>query len=577
MLSEPGANGQLQMDIQIDKGFFVYENRISLKAKPKSENIRIQLGDLRLSPILEFVDPVSKKKTKGISEKAQLTVAYEFDYESTDLPAAIDFEFKYQACTKTVCLFPVTETISVPLRVQSAGVSKAFLQASRSNSNLDRAGELENQSWFESLFLDFSELDQQGELPTSLWFFVFVFLAGVLTSFTPCIFPMIPITVSILGVSSTSETVSFGRRLFRSLSYVFGIATTYTGLGILAALSGSLFGSLLAHPVFNLVLFLIFFTMSLFMLEVFHFPQIRGVEKITPKWLQSSGNLFGAYVSGLVAGTVASPCVGPILFSLLALIAKTQDVYTGGMALFVFALGLGQIFILIGLSAHTLKLLPRSGSWLLLVNAIFGLTMGLVAFYYLQFAIPKSLSLLGAGLFFVIYSFWSGSLLPTAGPAKKILGIATLCLGLLGLIWSQVESPNKDLKPLTWYSLNAQTFSLAQEQNKPMLVDFYADWCAACIEFEEITFQADQVYKLLSEEFILVRVDATRLTPEIERIQKEYKVLSLPTLIFLGPNGAELLKSRVNGFEGADQFLGRLESILALRGPPAPGNKLRKD
>ena len=203
--------------------------------------------------------------------------------------------------------------------------------------------------------------------------FFLIYISGVLTSFTPCVYPMIPITAGYIGAHSEKNKM---HGFLLSLCYVFGLALTYTVLGIIAALSGRLFGVISTHPVTYGIVAVVIFLLGLNMLGVFELRipvfQIKNVK---------SGGWFGALFIGLVSGLILSPCTAPVLFILLGFVATTKQVAYGGILMFIFAFGMGTLLILVGTFAGIVATLPKSGSWMKSIKKFFGVMMLVFAGY----------------------------------------------------------------------------------------------------------------------------------------------------------------------------------------------------
>lgn len=535
-----GANGLVTFEIQLADGFFAYEDKFKIESQD------FKLAQLKLEPVVEFFDPVSKKTSKGFkggTQSGKLTAQFEV-LPNRDHPSQLTFNLTYQACTETYCLFPTTEKVTIPV---------VWEAHSRSATTIET---------------QFEQAQQQGLIAV----LVFLFIAGFLTSLTPCIFPMIPITISILGVSGQQKSTL--QRLLLSLFYVLGIALTYAALGVIAASTGQLFGSLISHPLFNLALVLVFFASALSMMGLIHLPLPQGLQRLLKK-TSDKKTYSAAFISGLVAGTVASPCVGPVLIGVLAYVAQTQDIQLGFLYLFVFALGLGQIFIAIGLFSQVLNYLPKAGGWMSAVNQVFGLMLGGVAFYFLSFVIGHSPALFFAGIALTAIAFYWPTFEPGSRNLVRLPGLIAMTLGLTLIAWhtqSSLQSLNGSAVPsesdilnseFEWQPYSEETLLKASADGKAVMIDFYADWCAACIEFEKLTFPQPEVAEILKSQFVLIKYDATQPSAEFDELRAKYKILGLPAIVFYDRKGQELPLLRAVGFEEAPQFRARLQKVLA--------------
>lgn len=212
--------------------------------------------------------------------------------------------------------------------------------------------------------------------------FLIAFFGGVIISFTPCVYPLIPISVGyILGNAQDSRKKGF----LLSLSYVSGIAVTYSGLGILAVLTGSIFGRISSNPVINLISGIIIFIFGLFMFDLFHFNFSSNIRLPRPK----QGSFLSAFLIGLVSGFMVSPCLTPVLASILAYLSLTKNIFYGAFLLFCFSYGMGLIFMLIGTFGPSLWGIPKPGKWMLIIKRLSASLIVAWGLYFIVSAIRR--------------------------------------------------------------------------------------------------------------------------------------------------------------------------------------------
>lgn len=447
-----------------------------------------------------------------------------------------------------------------------------------------------------------TSLAQSGLLLTA----VLVFYFGVLVSLTPCVYPMIPITLGIIGAKSMDQPPLIG--FLRSSVFVSGIAVIYMIMGYIAASSGVLFSYLMTQSWFLLGLATFFIAMGISMLGFFEIQLPAGLAGK----LQAGGNrggYVGAFLLGLVTGVVASPCGGPVLVSVLTIVATEGQAAVGVGLLAVYALGIGLLFLVLGTFPSLLQKMPKSGMWMDDVKRGLGLALIAVAFYYMYFAIPTLLfwilvvmtSLgfgvaiaIGAntrrgspGLFYawrtvgvvlVLTAVYSAiaqvpAALPsgretagltanagsgdTATPAGAATGTLTADGSTTGAVAvAAAQAP----AGLQWLKDEPSALALAKETGKPIMLDFTADWCAACKQLERQTFSDPAVQEKLAG-FVIAKIDVTELNDANTAIQRKYRVLSLPTVLFVGTDGEVVADQTLLTFERADKFLERLERV----------------
>ena len=515
---QEGQIKSARISMTMPKGFHAFAEQFKIS---NIEPNKFQVGSIKLNPEVEFFDKFSKKNRKGLAESGEIEIQIESPEKVTSQMEKLMFDLKYQICSDQVCYLPKTTRITIDVNFTQ------MKEATTSSMSMFSAGTIENQ------------LSKNFYLT-----FLFVFLAGILTSFTPCIFPMIPITLSILGNESHDKSRS--QNVLRSVFYVLGIAVTYSSLGVLAALTGAIFGQALQNKwvVGSLVGLFVLMALSMwgaFELQVPAFIRNRfGTGK--------SKGYTGAFFMGMVAGIVASPCVGPVLVSILSFVSTTQNAVLGFSLLFTYAIGLGLIFIAIGFSSNILKKLPRSGPWMEFIKFALGLMMICVALYYLKFVIPMEYWIMVVGVTFLAISIWQGAFhFQRKHPYRQaifiVVFIASLTLTLLSIFKREYVSPVFNHKPeevtelqIKWIPYSESVLAQAKADNQPVILDFMAEWCAACHELEEKTYTHAEFIEL-SKQFKLVKIDATEDTPEVKQILEKYKIKGLPTVMFINKKG----------------------------------------
>jgi thiol:disulfide interchange protein DsbD len=403
------------------------------------------------------------------------------------------------------------------------------------------------------------DLFQQGLARGPLYAALTAFLGGLLVCLTPCVYPMVAITVSVFG--ARSET-SRGRAMWLSTAFVLGIAAMFTPLGLIAGLTGSLFGSALSNPWVTTFIAIVFLGLAASMFGAFEFMLPSG---LTNRLAQVGGGGYGgAFLIGLVSGLVAAPCTGPVLTGILLWIGKTRSAGLGSLVLFAFSLGLGIPFWLVGTFAVKL---PRAGRWMLWTKSFFGIVLSVLALYFLENVLRPlaglarwggSQPLLAAGL--VAGGILLGAIhlsFETGGMTRwrKAAGILGAISGSLLLV-AWLEAPRGQL---SWEHSEPLATQRATSEAKPLLLDFTAEWCGACKELARHTF-ADPTVMREASRFVTVQVDATSDDdPAIDQIKDKYRVVGLPTVILLGANGQE--RARITEFIPPEQFLTTLRSV----------------
>lgn len=554
----PGQSGDIEIKLKLPKGYHAYEDMFRLTLLQPDG---FRMTAFKLKPVHEFYDKFSKKKRTGITETGVMTAHIEAPLEFKKQASKLVVELTYQACSDTFCLFPVTKKLETPIKLIGAP-AEVSIQA------VDVSATPITKNIFSSDY--FAEMLNKG----GLFIFVLAFLAGILTSFTPCIFPMIPITLAVLG--NDSEKRSRGENFLLSCIYVLGIATTYSILGLVAASSGTLFGASLGNPYVLSVVCAVFLAMSLSMYGLYDIQVPAWLRQRFGRKVNTGSQHLTTYLTGLFAGIVASPCVGPVLVTILAYVATHQNKVLGFFLLFTYALGLGLIFLALGLSNQLIRLLPRSGAWMNAVKFILGSLMLSAFFYYLDLLVPPRIfdAALGVGLVIVasVFGAFKPAKTSTEGLRKGsmiatlLIGIGFLNVGVFNLrpILEERHISEEGVPArlkLNWQPYSEELLQKAVQDKKPVIIDFWAEWCAACHELEQFTFTDAQVREL-SASFVLLKFDATKDSDQMRYLKNKYKIQGLPTVIFYNSQGVWLSGITLTNFESAPKFLKRMEKAL---------------
>jgi thioredoxin:protein disulfide reductase len=403
------------------------------------------------------------------------------------------------------------------------------------------------------------DLFQRGLARGPLYATLTAFVGGLLVCLTPCVYPMVAITVSVFGARGDT---SRGRAMGLSTAFVLGIAAMFTPLGLVAGLTGSLFGSALSNPWVTTFIALVFLGLAASMFGAFEFMLPSG---LTNRLVGVGGAGYGgAFLIGLVSGLVAAPCTGPVLTGILLWIGKTRSAALGSLVLFAFSLGLGIPFWLVGTFAVKL---PRAGRWMLWTKSFFGIVLSVLALYFLKnvlrplasFAhigdahplLPALLLVCGVLLGAIHLSFDAGKI----AQFRKVAGVLAAISGSFLLV-AWLEAPHGQLR---WEHSEVAATERARTEAKPLLLDFTAEWCGACKELARHTF-ADPTVMREASRFIAVKVDATSDDdPAVDQIKDKYHVVGLPTVIMLGADGEE--RARITEFVPPDQFLTALRAV----------------
>lgn len=374
---------------------------------------------------------------------------------------------------------------------------------------------------------------------TVLW----VVVLGAALNLTPCVYPLISVTVAFFG----GRTGNARGVVAHALLYVLGICLTFSALGAGAALTGSLFGAALQRPA---VLGVIVGLMVALAASNFGLYQLRMPQGLVQRAGRAGEGAVGALMMGLTMGVVAAPCIGPIVLGLLFFVGAQQSVLLGLALFFALGVGLGLPYVGLALVAARLRHLPRGGAWLGWMERLFGfLLLGIAV----HFATPLLPSGVVRGLWAVLLvAAGLGQGLATGGMrsagrwAARAAGVAALATGMIGLLGGEAASP------IAWAPYSAAAVAAARSSGRPVVVDFQAAWCLPCREMERTTLRDPAVVQRAGG-FAVLRADVTAEDEAATALMAQYRVVGVPTYVFLGRDGSE--RSRLVGFVPVDRFL----------------------
>jgi thiol:disulfide interchange protein DsbD len=396
-----------------------------------------------------------------------------------------------------------------------------------------------------------------------IWTLLGVFAGGAALNLTPCVYPLIPITVSYFGGHSGKGK---GKLIGHGLLYIGGLSITNSVLGVVAALTGGLMGAALQNPVVlgAVAAILLFFATSLF-----GFWQLRLPSRLTQAATTTYFGYFGTIFMGLTLGVVAAPCIGPFVLGLLTWVASMGSPYLGFLIFFTLSLGLGLPLFFLAVFSGQIEKLPRSGEWMLWVEKLMGWVLVGMAAYFIRPILPKTpgtFVLAAAALAAALHLGWiaktqtSFRLFEWFKSATLVAGLVMATLLIGGWV---IRGPG-----VTWRPYSGESLSEARGTEKPVIIDFTADWCAPCRELDEVTFHDPEIVKQAKRDFVMIKVDLTRKgNPVHEKLLRQYEVKGVPTVVFLDREGRERKDLRLVDFLPPDQFLIRMAEVKKGSGP----------
>jgi thiol:disulfide interchange protein DsbD len=561
--------GTLEVRYQIANGYYLYRDKFKFAVEPAG----VKLGEPQF-PRGDVHNDEFFGKVETYRKELRIRLPLMRDAAATQLKLAVTS----QGCADVgVCYVPQVQTVEIKLAAlaPASGASGSgaaptpFAEAARAPAS---PGVLGDEARFERLLAS-----------GSLWLIAAAFFgAGILLTFTPCVLPMIPILSGIIVGEGRNATRT--RAFTLSFAYVLGMSVTYTAIGIGAALSGSLLSAALQNPWVLSAFAAVFVLLSLSMFGFYELQLPSGFHaKITETSNRLKGGHLGAVVlMGIFSAAIVSPCVAAPLAGALLYISQTRDVVLGGIALFAMSIGMGVPLILVGVFEGAF--LPKSGHWMRSVKHFFGALLLAVAIWIVSPVLPPAAQMLAwaallVGSAMVLRAI--DPLPPEAGTAARLwkgVGFLALLAGAALAIGAFAGSRDV-LRPLAGLMAGgereAQEVRFTRVRNlaeleaklpaagKPVMLDFYADWCVSCKEMEAFTFTDPQV-KARLEGMLLLQADVTANSSEDKALLKRFSLFGPPGIIFFDRQGKEIQGLRVIGYQSADVFLASLNRAVSL-------------
>ncbi len=475
----------------------------------------------------------------------------------------VEVKFDYQACNDVTCLPPNSVFANFEILISEKGsafgkeenvqdTSAAIETSESSDISLSDIKDktLSDQSSSE-------QIQQSGSVGSTLeksgllLSLIFVFLAGLALNLTPCVYPLIPITIGYFGGQAEGKT---SRLFLLGVLYVLGMAITYSIIGVVTSLSGAVLGALLQNPFVLIGIALLFIVLALSQFGVYEF---KLPDALVAKAGGAKGGVWGAFFMGLTMGIVAAPCIGPFVLGLVTYVAAKGDPYYGFLMFFVLALGLGFPYLLLAIFSGKIKSLPRAGVWMEGVKHIFGFLLIGMAFYFLDPILPKSIQGYALPIFGIISAIILLIIDKTANNVKGFRAFKTVFSLLVLTVSVYALVPKEKLEP-EWQKFSIQSYEESLQKNERMVVDFYADWCIPCKELDALTFSNEKVIEEMGR-FTNYKVDMTKMTPENEDLRKRFNVVGMPTVLIIDSDGKEV--NRITGFVNAEEFLKYIQGV----------------
>ena len=540
------------INLTLGKDIYVYDEQLKIKVNGQDITTKLNIR----KPIAHHDTFVHFNELNIIIEKSLLNQLGINEVKSVD--------FDFQGCSELgICYQPMSESWSV--------------EAKRTETTQPKQELNETDAISKTL--------QEG----NLWIILVTFFGfGLLLSLTPCVFPMIPILSSIIvNASKTESGMSASRGFFLSLVYVLSMALAYTIAGIVAGIFGANLQVALQNPYVLSAFAFIFVALAFSMFGYFTIELPQSLQNKINKTTdgKEKQGVLGVAIMGFLSALIVGPCVAPPLAGALVYIGQTGDAFLGGAALFVMSIGMGMPLLLIGLGAG--KFMPKPSGWMERVTQTFGVIMLAVAVWMLDRVLPAEVTMMLWALLLIGSAVYMGvfETMPHDIPSEyrmfRIVAVIFLIYGAMIFVGA-VNGATNPLKPLedlfkpkgvvTTVSASKESMFVKvknvtelekaiAESSKPIMLDFYADWCVSCKEMEHNTFSNPDVQKKLSE-FTLLQADVTNNTAEDKEMLKMFNLFGPPGIIFWDKEKNEIRIARVVGYKDPEIFLKHLNKFF---------------
>lgn len=555
---------EVVMDLATKGGFTIYKEKLEAKGPAG-----FSLADLSGPAAISRLDPITQNQTE-VYDGGRFTFRFaglEVAKGQQHFPVALTF----LGCTEKICLFPYTQNFEVPLGMVTTGAADKGLFGEGSPDKSPTASDLglsgqDQRPEADGSLADLEQGYAQGLIDGTLPFttlLVVIFIGGLLTNLTPCVFPMIPITIRILSRSGTNPFTA-------SLLYVLGIIISYSMLGFIIAMTGGLFGAFLANPFVNVALGVVF---TLFALSMLGFGNLSMLQNFGNRLGSGPPSPMNLLLMGAGAGLVAAPCTGPILGALIAYTAKTSQGAQSFWLFCLYSIGFALPYLFLGMAAGKISKLKVPAVVQVSVKYFFAAAMFGLAFYFIRVNFYQWLQTVNPDWFFIgNISFLIAAtfllIMAMRGIYQTSKGysvLLSLTLGFSLFAFSQgaTQAPKATAaaaSTLTWHKTEAAALAEGKAKNKPILIDGWADWCEACKKMEVTTFKDPEVMAELKN-WSIAKLDLTMNTEQDMILINRYGLNGLPAMALMPSSGAKDKSKRknINGYISAKKLLSMLQ------------------
>lgn len=540
--ARPGETVTAQVVMEIKSGYHLTksETRVTVDGVPG-----VRVGQV-VAPQAKRQDMPALGGTSEFYEgRAIFTVPLQIEPGATPGETPIKVRIAYQGCSATACFLPSEKEIPLVLKVLPAeGAAKCCPTPTAAEAA--------------------PEPVQPAKSSRRILDVILAFFGGIALCFTPCVYPMIPITIGVIGAGAGK---SRGRGFVLSVVYVLGIVTMFSILGLVAASSGGVFGTVASSPKFVAPLAALFVILGFGMMGAFDLQLPPAISDRLGG--RKSAGVTGVFLMGFLAGVVASPCGTPVLAAILLDVARTGDKLYGVIRLFAMGWGLGLLFILVGTFSGVLSALPKSGGWMEVVKKTLGVVIIGASLHYAEVLLrPEAFAPVVVVMMLVAGVYVSSILREGLHAPKGLLVLGALTIAA-GVFWAVgVGAPASDgegdsmesASPIPWLRSEKEAWEKAAAEKRPMFIDFSAGWCTQCKRLDRETF-CDPAVVEEAKRFVCLKLDFSKNTPEVEKQRDKYEAVTLPTVAWVGSDGKLRKDETIREFIPPDKFLEIMKRI----------------
>ncbi|BBH52482.1 protein-disulfide reductase DsbD family protein [Fluviispira sanaruensis] len=557
-------NKNIQISLKTANNFKIYEDKLKFLVVSK-DNLPYEISYSTNKPSKAYKDPFYKKSKNVFESGTVFTLSNYRAFSHND-----KIEIMLQSCSDSICLVPtqlilpvngnnIAEELKNELYFKPMDNKSVIKTQEISGTDEKRA--LKNLSTENITYLNdnLALKIQQALSMGSFLLFPALFIAGLLMNLTPCVYPMIPITLNVLSQFGAQKEK---KKKFHAITlpsiYVGGMVITYSLLGVFAGMTGNIFGAQLANPILNVFIAAIMFILGLSMLGLFNLSLLQNLAHKVP--LADKYPRIAVGTMGAVSGLISAPCTGPVLSMILVLIAQNKNPLTGFTYMLFFALGFGVPYIFLGIFGQKFMKLPRFPKLINFTKIFFASLMFALSFYYLRsflqnttfiqnfYAEPNILIviiLLLLSIFFCLL-FIKPNIIGKLAKFALIISCTILALWLTLLTTNsfiqikskKIESEVVQVSGINWLYDYTEAKKLAKQTSKPILFDVWADWCTACLEMKETTWKDKELIEIINKNFIAVQMDFTQTPDDIQILINRWGVAGLPAYGFFKNNSS---------------------------------------